>query len=158
MHWQRTDTNKHDFSKSFDASFRKPLAINYFLESLSKEKTMKLWKMKSIVKTKTKFELIFISTETSAKIFNYGMENPQLKIVELHVKGESCSFNDLFWKSQSNENEKDFQPSFWLYFQSKGKTGSFNDVFWKSQFKWKWKGFSTVILRLFSKRKLDFSS
>ena len=66
--------------------------------------------------------------------------------------------NDLFWKSQFNENEKDFQPSFWLYFQSKGKTGSFNDVFLKSHFKWKWKGFSTVILRLFSKRYLDFSS
>ena len=43
-------------------------------------------KVKSIVKTKTKFELIFISTETSAKIFNYGMENPQLKFVELHTK------------------------------------------------------------------------
>ena len=43
-------------------------------------------KVKSIVKRKTKFELIFISTETSAKIFNYGMENPQLKFVELHMK------------------------------------------------------------------------
>ena len=42
--------------------------------------------MKSIVKTKTNFELILISTETSAKLFNYGMENPQLKFVELHIK------------------------------------------------------------------------
>ena len=88
--------------------------------------------MKSIVKTKTKFELIFISTETSAKIFNYGMENPQLKFVELHTKHSTVfdfAAKTYKRKSQFNGNEKDFQPSFWLYFQSKGQTGSFSDLF-----------------------------
>ena len=80
--------------------------------------------MKSIVKTKTKFELIFISTETSAKIFNYGMENPQLKFVELHTSHFTVfdfAAKTYKRKSQFNGNEKDFQPSFWLYFQSKGR-------------------------------------
>ena len=47
-------------------------------------------------------------------------------------------FNDLFWKFQFNENEKNFQTSFWLCFHT------FN--FLKVAIQWKWKGLSTVIL------------
>ena len=80
------------------------------------------------------------------------------------------AFTLFFWKSQFNENEKDFQPSFWLCFLGKSSfqwfffeycnsmkmKSSFNYhssfvftlLFLKVAIQWKWKGLSIVILAL----------
>ena len=62
----------------------------------------------------------------------------------LKSRSDCPFFNDLFWKFQFNENEKNFQLSFWL---------CFHIFFLKVALQQKWKGLSTVTLTLFSQPK-----
>ena len=75
-------------------------------------------------------------------------------------------FNDLFWKLQFNENEKNFQTSFWLCFHTFSE--SRNSMKMKKTFTvydrvsfercslMIMKRLSTIILYLFSKQKSDY--
>ena len=48
-----------------------------------------------------------------------------------------------FWKFQFNQNEKDFQPSFWFYLQSEVQISCLV-IFLKVAIQWKWRGLSTI--------------
>ena len=66
-------------------------------------------------------------------------------------------FGDVFWKSQFNENEKDFQLSFWLVFKPK-ESQSLLLICFESYNSMKWKVLSTVILALFSQPHAAWSN
>ena len=76
------------------------------------------------------FVFVFKAIPDSNDLFWKSQFNENEKVFHLWF---CLCFHTFCWKLQYNENERDFQASFWLCFRSTSQLGPFGDLFWKSQ-------------------------